>query len=772
MLAVSAPSIARSAPASGHSVPDGPQEVSTAAFAERAGYSATYRSNTVGAVPLEEAQSVDVVFQPTNGSRATAEGGALVSAPKFAEDHGLSTAAYAAAESYFVREGLEVVHTWPDRLALSLRGSPVALDRAFATTLLRGAYDGHPAVFPAVPPALPPTIESEVAAVVGLSSGYTTFSLALTPSVPAVGGVGSGASPAAASSFLPGMARSLYGLSGLYNLSGGAAYATDRSIALILWGAGYAPSDVDTFYADDYPSTFPAPTIAPYPVDGAPAPSEGALSANDQLSVEEMTLDIEWSGSMAPGATLDAVYAAAPSTSNLTDAFETALSLPGVSAISMSFGAPEPESTSLESAWNPLFSEAAHRGITVLAATGDTGGDLNSSCSGGPAPEFPATSPQVLAVGGTDVTVDRNGLGTITGYSEAAWSDSGGGYSKDYRAPGWQLVKSAKSAIQANGGGRGTPDISASADTNFLYYDGANQQADGTSFATPLWAGLVTELDVHIGHALGFFTDRLYHVAANETAGGAYDGVVDVQGGGNCVDPTAGAGWDPATGWGTPRGALLNTELAGSFVNISLAEEPSTVAPGGSMTLRVHVANWSTGAPLTDTPVVLRLAGGSAVGPCTGVFESINVTSNGTGDAQASLPVPACYLGSHAVASAGVETDRLYGHSSVRVSVNLLGFLPSLEWLGDAPYSYLLYASIMAVAIGAGGWLGRRRPPTLTVVPGPAPPPGVTAPRVTPPAAPPVPPPPPPAPPTSPPVGSPPARPAPPGPAAGTRDPS
>lgn len=702
-------------------------------FAARAGFASWEAAETEGATPLERPLSVDVVFDLTNTSVGATPGPRPQTAAEFAQVHGLTPGAYAAAESYFRSEGLSVTQTWPDRLVLSLAGAPTALDRAFSTSLYSGTYSGRPVVYPVIAPSLPSPLESEVAGVVGLSTGYTTFSIALSPVAPAAG-------PAAATSFTPGNARSLYGLSDLYNLSGGASFATGESIALVLWGDGYAPSDVNSFFANDYPSSFPPPTIDPYPIDGAPAPSDSAPTSPYATAAEELTLDLEWSGSMAPGATLDAVYASAPSTKNLTDAFEKALSLPGVVAISMSFGAPE-ASSGLEGSWASLISEAADRDITVLAATGDTGGDLNDTskapCSGGPAPEFPASSPKVLAVGGTNVTVDRNPLGTVTGYSEAAWSEGGGGYSTVYSAPGWQLVGTAKTRIEAAGGGRGTPDVSASAADNFLYFNGASQEAGGTSFATPLWAGLVAELDVHIGEPLGFFTDRLYHVVANETAGGANDGVVDVQGGSNCV-ATAGVGWDAATGWGTPRGAILNTELVGSFVNVTLAEDPSTVAPGGTLTLRAEVANWTTGAPVPDAPVVMRLDGGSSVGPCAGVFETVNTTTNGSGGATGTLPVPACFLGSHAIASAGVTTDRLYGRTSVRVAVNLLGLLPSIEWLGKAPFSYALYAGIMAVAIGTGGWLGRRRPPTPR--PGVAPPVGAVTPTkpasVAPPTAP------------------------------------
>lgn len=728
----------------GHGAPSSPAlPLAQNTFAARAGYAAWVTTAVSGMIPATHVQSVDVVFEPQNDTPSQAPGGgALVPVSTFAQAHGLSSSSYAAATTYFVGSGLRVIHAWPDHLALSLSGTPAALDRAFGTNLVSGSYDGRPVVFPATAPALPATLESEVAGVVGLSNGFAQFTLSLAPALPPSR---AGASPAAGSPVMPGMARSLYGLSNLYNLTGDPTYASAETIAIVLWGAGYSPSDLGTFFADDYPGAFPQPLVAPYPIDGAVAPSDSAPSSSDPLAVEELTLDLEWSGSMAPGATLDAVYAPGPSTTNLTDAFEQALSLPGVDAISMSFGADEAADSGLIATWDPLFSEAADRDITVLAATGDTGGDLNASCQGGPAPEFPASSPKVLAVGGTAVSVSRNIFGMVTGFNETAWGSSGGGYSARFSAPGWQLVGTARTVITANGSGRGTPDVSATALDNFIYFNGANQEADGTSFATPLWAGVVAELDAHIGRSLGFFTDRLYHVVANQTSDVAHNGVSDIVGGGTCIDPYATKGWDPTTGWGTPRAEILTAELVGSFVNLTVDTDPTTVAPGGSVTVSVQVANFTTGAAVPAVPVLLRLAGSDSVGPCTGTFDRANLTTNATGWVSVGLSVPACYLGAHAVLSASVASERLYGQSSSRIAVNLLGFFPGLVGLGTPPYSYLLYTGIMAAAVATGGWIGRRRPPSAAVVPPSTPTPnarapttaaGNPAPAIPPPAAP------------------------------------
>jgi kumamolisin len=721
--------------------------VGASGFASRAGYVAGYAAEIPDAVPAQQPLSVDVVFTPrlpgeTPLLAAGGSGDHGVPVGQYASSEGRTAEEYVAAEQYFASQGVRVTHTWPDRLVLSLEGTPAALDRAFHTALRAGAYGGVPVVYPATPPALPPELESMVAGVVGLSTGFDSFDVSLSAPTP-IKGASSDPGQVANTTITPGDARWAYGVSDLLlNVSATPRFPSSEAIALVLWGDGYDPDDISTFYANDYPSSFPSeyPNVQPYPIDGAPPPSPAALSSSDLQAVQELTLDIEWSGSIAPNATIDVVYPPTPNVVDLTDALEKALSLPDVVAVSMSFGTPEAGDAALSSAWGALFDEAASRGITVLAASGDTGGTANSSCTGGISSEYPASSPQVIAVGGTVLSAIRDPLGTITGWSETAWDDSGGGYSDQFAAPGWEKVGSAGVAIDQNGGGRGLPDVSATAAENYMYFDGQNQQADGTSFATPLWAAIVADLDAQIGSPLGFFTGRLYHVAANQTTGTVDDGLVDISSGQNCIAQAA-PGWDAITGWGTPRAKELYYELVGSFVNLTIVASVATLAPGGTVTVRAESTNWTTHDGMSGLPVVLEVASDTSIGPCTGPFDSVTVTSNATGWAQANLEVPFCYLGAHAILRASVTTPRLFGTSELRVSVNLLGFVPSLASLGESPYSYLLYAGIMVAAVVGGGWLGRRRPPAAagrgepppptTPPPTPAPsgPPGSPSPR-------------------------------------------
>ena len=704
------------------------------AFAARAGYSPSYAAESSNVHPASGTVPVAVTF-----------------------DAPLGAAAYAQALTYFVAHGLRPRSLDPNRLSVELSGPASSVGGAFSTELLAGTSGGGPVVFPAEPPVVPAPLEAEIAGVVGLSSGFTTFSFSLGP-------VPSSVVPADANEMTPGLARDLYGFSSLYNLSGGfhgTTYPVGTSIAVVLWGQGYAPSDLNAFFTDPqyYPTgTFPRPTVVPYPVAGAPAPSDTATQSPDARAVEELTLDTEWAGSMAPGATIDVVYAPdgpppsySPSNADLTTALSKAISL-NVSVISMSFGADESSDGALVSAWTPLLAEAQSKGITILAATGDTGGDTDA-CSGKLAPEFPASSPSVVAVGGTSVTVSRPPLQPIV-FSETGWNDSGGGFSSQFAAPPWQEVGSAAGPIGANGH-RGMPDVSATAADNFLYFNGTARAAAGTSFATPLWAGLVADTDAKWGQSLGFFTPSLYHVGAQEPSGEIGIGLADVSGGANCV-ASAGPGWDEVTGWGSPRASVLYEDLLGSFVNITLSVDRTTVAPGGSVAVTAQVTNRTSGAPIVNVTVDLSLVADTPLGPCVGTFGSASPVTDGSGRVEARFSVPVCYLGQHAVVNASVTTTKLYGTGGLRLSVNLLGLLPQLGFLERPPWAYVAYSVIVGAAAVTGVWLGRSRVPSVPRRSGPTRPAG---PAESPPAAQASPSAPPPSPPPPPSGGAPPAPP-------------
>ena len=685
-------------------------------FADRAGYVAHRAGLVADGTPANGSRLIVVTFQARDPSlfQAPAGGARPLTMSEIADRYGLTPSEYSLVERYFLDEGLTVVHTWPDRLSLTLSGSVDSVDRAFGTTLVDGTYQGHAVSFPSTPPSLPSSIEGMVESVLGLSSGFDPFEL---PSLYSPAATPGGELPSQLNTNLvtPAIARQIYDLSSLYNLSGGSPrYASTESIAVLLWGPGYVPSDLTTFFSRYYPSGFPAPTINPVPVDGAPPPS--ASAGNDPCrAAEELTLDLEWSGSMAPGATLYAVYApegsstdCSPSSGTMADALLTAIGEP-IAALSMSFGSPESSDASLRAAWDTYLAEAVQRGITLLAATGDDGGYASPGCSGGPSLQYPSSSPDVLAVGGTAVSLTRTPLGQITGFSESAWNDSGGGFSSQFPAPSWQHLGNAA---------RGEPDVSATAADNFLYYNGQSQAAGGTSFATPLWAGLVTEMEAQYGSSMAPLAPRLYSVGAEEPSGQIGAGLSDVTTGTTCIG-SAGPGWDPETGWGSPRALLLYEDLTATFVALSVAVTPASTGPGGSVTISAHLANATSGAPIAGIPVDLSLVSSTSLGPCTGSFGAASPSTGAEGNVSVTISVPTCYLGSSAIARATVQSNGLYGTNSTHVPVNLLAFVPLLSGLTAFPYNAIGFGVIILAAVLIGYFLGRppRRPSRPSAVP-------------------------------------------------------
>jgi len=663
--------------------------------------------------------SVVVTFTPTSPALfdVPAAAAAPLTATEIGERFGLSWAAYESAEQYFVGQGLSIQHAGVDRLSLTVEGPVPAVERAFGTSLVGGTFGGRSVRLPALAPSLPPSLASEVAGVTGLSMGFDQFTLPLTK-VSLQGGAAPAQGPA--DLITPAIARQIYAASNLYNYSGATHYASGVQIVLLLWGDGYDPNDLATFFANYYPSgMFPGITIQPTPIDGAPAPA--ATAVNDPSNApQELTLDLEWSGSLAPGATLDPVYAPdgpssdsySPTDASMADALHYAVTgITGVDAISMSFGTAENTASGLESAWTTDIAEAAQEKITLLAATGDTGGDtsLKPDCSGVPQPAYPASDPGVIAVGGTDPTLARNGFGQVTGLaSESAWSGSGGGFSAQFTAPGWQEVGSARAPIQANGY-RGMPDLSASAAENFVYYDGQEETGAGTSFATPLWAGLVAEMDALHGGPLGFLTPRLYYIGSSEPNRTVANGLADIASGSNCLGPAT-LGWDTATGWGSPRALDLYADLTSTFVNLSISATPAPVGPGGMLTVGARLSNVSTGDPIAGVPVLITLTADTTFGPCDGTFGTSTPVTNASGEASATISVPACYLGTHAVASAAVTSDGLFGSNQTVVGVNLLGYLGFLGPVSTYPADVGVYVVIMGGAIALGYVLGAGPP--------------------------------------------------------------
>ncbi|MGC9949798.1 MAG: S53 family peptidase [Bryobacteraceae bacterium] len=349
-----------------------------------------------------------------------------------------------------------------------------------------------------------------------------------------------------------------------YNFPATATGGAGQTIGLLEFGNSYNAGDIRQFFAG---LGLPAPALVSVNVDGATPSSDSPDS--------EVTLDIAVAGSIAPGAKI-VVYFAPSTEPGWVQAVGAAVhdTANAPSVISISWGGPELQSNG-DFAWTPaamqkisaLFQEAAHLGITVLAATGDQG----SSC-GMPDHKahvwYPASDPWVTACGGTMLQDGPpDGLQDGGEFTEVAWKDAGGatggGISAIFPVPAWQETAGVPvSANPSAHSGRGTPDVAGYAAGYTIVFNGAPSPAPGTSGVAPLWAGLVALANETLGHRLGFLNPDLY---GGINAGGGLRGVT---GGDNGFDETAPfyqaeRVWNACTGLGSPDGMKIIAALSG-----------------------------------------------------------------------------------------------------------------------------------------------------------------------------------------------------------------
>ncbi|HUI84983.1 MAG TPA: S53 family peptidase [Candidatus Binatia bacterium] len=331
-----------------------------------------------------------------------------------------------------------------------------------------------------------------------------------------------------------------------------------ETIGIIELGGGFNPSDLRTYFRDLGIS--PAPTVVAVSVDGGQNQPTGDPNGPDT----EVGLDIEVAGAVAPGARI-AVYFAPNTDAGFIDAVSQAVTdtVNTPSVLSISWGAPESSwtSQSLQS-FNSALESAAAVGVTVCVAAGDNGSSDGVS-DGLDHVDFPASSPYSLACGGTSLQLSGSSIS-----SEVVWNDqpgdgaTGGGVSDNFPIPSWQANANVPpSDNPGNFMGRGVPDVSGDADPATGYnvqVDGSSFAVGGTSAVAPLWAGLIALFNQSLGKAAGYVNPTLYQ-NIGENAGAFHDITS-----GNNGDYSAGPGWDPCSGWGSPNGAALLQALSGN----------------------------------------------------------------------------------------------------------------------------------------------------------------------------------------------------------------
>jgi hypothetical protein len=332
---------------------------------------------------------------------------------------------------------------------------------------------------------------------------------------------------------------------------------------------------------------------------------------------EEISLDVEITHAICENCHIVLVEANSGNYSDLEAAEESAVKL-GATEISNSWGGGEPTTDS--SAFN-------HRGVAITAAAGDYGysnwdapAELRELV--GEAADYPAASPNAVAVGGTRLETASNGEWT----SERVWNDgstvgndhgaSGGGCSESFAAAPWQLAVSDWASVGCEAR-RAVADVAADADpySGVPVYDSNAgeggttapgwQTFGGTSLASPIIAASFA-LAGGVHSETGYAAQTLYENAASDP--GALHSITSGSNG-KCEKPTnketgaagcsaleeaaascsgsakclAGPGYSGPAGVGTPNG-LCAFQAPGSctMITAGTSNGSGTTGPTGA----------------------------------------------------------------------------------------------------------------------------------------------------------------------------------------------
>jgi subtilase family serine protease len=646
---------------------------------------------------------------------------------QFASRFGMADADLAKVQSWLEQQGFSVDSIARSKNVIRFSGTAAQVESAFATEMdtytIKGVKHFAPSTALSVPSALAGVIE-------GIRN-VDDF----RPRPHVIATKRGGIKPSFTSSqtgsvfFAPGDIATIYDVQPMYSAGFSGA---GQSIAIVGQSA-VVDSDIEAFQSAASLAV-KDPTEILMPGTGTPEVFTG-----DEV---ESDLDLEWSGAMAKGATIYFIYTGSNTNYGAFDSIEYAVDNQIGTIISSSYGECEADlgGQTLES----TLAQAATQGQTVISAAGDSGSTdcfVGNDITNPPiavqealAVDYPASSQYVTGLGGTQVsTANSDYLTPGDGYWESAgssdvissalkyipemvWnedlancgtddciSSGGGGASTLFTKPSWQTgVTGIPSANH-----RYVPDISlnsatalpgylfCTSDTSFWstgqvascnsgFRDASSgilTTAGGTSFAAPIFAGMLALINQDQGYTTGQgqVNPTLYTLASNSTTyGSAFHDITS--GNNNCLagssycNGTSGfaatTGYDEASGlgsldlanlattWPASTGPTLidtNTSIAASnsapAVNtavtftITVASDTGTTVSGGSVTITVDSNTPVTGQTLTANgtltysatfttagphQIVARYLGDSTHATSTGSV-SVNVTSTSSG---------------------------------------------------------------------------------------------------------------------------------------------
>jgi hypothetical protein len=582
---------------------------------------------------------------------------------QYAAQFGLSSADLAKITAWLAGQGFTVAGAANGGTFVTFSGSVAQVQTAFATSIHRLSLNGetHFANVTGV------SVPSAFAGVVGAVTGLHDFRL--KPRVHTGIVKPQFTSSVSGNHYLaPGDIYTIYDMGPL--MSSTSLPGANVSIA-VTGQVDISLADVNAFRAAAGLNVNP-PTVQVVPASyggcdpGTPSSYNSACVGKyppTSSDLAESSIDVEWSGAMAPYATVLFI-----TSQNVFLSMEYAIDTNVAPIVTTSYG-------NCEAAWgttemntaNQFFQQANLQGQTVLVAAGDSGAtdcDAGPSASEGLAVDYPASSPNVTAMGGTQFNGDAEATGSGTTWGatqywkgtsgsdvissalsyipEAVWNDAGAGYyggggggaSAFFTKPAWQVETGASGMTTQvpTDGSRDVPDLALGAsDTHdaFLFCVGVAsgtscgngfrvsstnnglEAAGGTSLDSQVFGGMLALVEQKIGSKIGNANPTLYALGnttayynptgSNPTGGSSV--FHDVTAGSNAMQCTAGSKDCPnggSTGYSAGTGYDLATGW-GSVDLTNLASDWNLVTPLGSGSLAANTSATALAASTTTS---------------------------------------------------------------------------------------------------------------------------------------------------------------------------
>ncbi|HWY24162.1 MAG TPA: S53 family peptidase [Nevskia sp.] len=468
--------------------------------------------------------------------------GRTLSAEEFTASHAPNERQVQVVTDYLRRAGFSNIQVAANRLLVTADARRSLVETAFNTSIRQFKLQDRTVFANTRDAQVPDELADLVLAVTGLQNANVAQPLYQRADSAAKSKAGTNAVPLAGSAtgHVPVQFPTIYDV-------GGTADGSNTEIGII--SDGNLTQTVADLRAYESQNSLPQVTL-----DYVPAEVNGT----DTSGTIEWDLDSQTSTSMAHNVkVLHFFNAASLNDSDLEVAYNNAVLHPNVKAINISLGICESseQSSGAMAATDQIFLAGSSQGQTFFASSGD--GGAYTGCSGQQgittAVSYPASSPYVVAVGGT--TLNTNTDGSYAG--ETTWAGGGGGVSTAETAPSWQQSVTHSTA-------RNVPDVAMDADPNsgaVIINAGTSTQVGGTSLAAPLATGTWARVQSAHNNSLGFAAPVIYTAAAS-TPASFHDVTSGCNSGTNFLDTLlstllgqkdycAKAGFDNTTGFGS-----------------------------------------------------------------------------------------------------------------------------------------------------------------------------------------------------------------------------